>query len=310
MPVTVITGTTTGIGRSTAIHLARHGHRVVATMRDVSRAQGLRRRAAEEGLDVEILPLDVDDDVSVVRAFARIHEVHGRVDVLVNNAGVSDIGTVEDATLARWKAVFETNLFGVVRCCQAVLPGMRERRSGKIVNVSSVAGRMASVGQAAYSASKFALEGFSELLANEVAPFDIGVCIVEPGVTVTPIFSKHTKAPPGSAYGQVYERMFALYASLLEKASRPEAIAEVIFEAITSEAPRLRWPAGDDAQALLAARMAMSDDQWLQLGTPEQNAYRRFFAMYFNVELRLGEMGAEGRAQSTETSPRELEGPQ
>ncbi|WP_224360431.1 SDR family oxidoreductase [Hyalangium versicolor] len=289
MPISVITGASTGIGRCTALHLARQGHQVVATMRDVARGEPLRKAVRDEGLAIEIAALDVDDEGSVDSAFAHIHEAHGRIDVLVNNAGVSSIGTAEDAPIAEWKAVFETNFFGAVRCCRAVLSRMRQRCAGHIINVSSVAGRMASVGQASYSVSKFALEGFSELLANEVAPFQIRVSIIEPGVTVTPIFGKQTKIPAGSAYGPIYERMSALYTVLLKKASRPEVIAAVIHQALTSEAPRLRWPAGPDAHALLAARLAMTDDEWLELGVPGQEGYRQLFAKHFGVELALEE---------------------
>jgi NAD(P)-dependent dehydrogenase (short-subunit alcohol dehydrogenase family) len=177
---------------------------------------------------------------------------------------------------------------------------MRQRRSGHIVNISSVAGRMASVGQATYSSSKFALEGLSEVLANEVAPFGIRVSIIEPGVTATPIFAKHTRTPPGSAYTQAYDRMSALYATLLGKASRPELVAEVIAQALASDTPRLRWPAGADAHALIAARQAMTDEQWLSLGTPDQEAYRRSFANYFGLELPLRQTRAGEQGPSTE----------
>ncbi|MEM9489844.1 MAG: SDR family oxidoreductase [Myxococcota bacterium] len=290
-PVAVVTGTSTGIGRSSVIHLARHGYQVVATMRDPTRARGLRGELARADVAADIIALDVDRDDSVARAFDEIATRYGRVDVLVNNAGISGVGTVEDTPMEAWQSLFETNLFGVVRCCQAVLPQMRRRGSGHIVNISSVTGRMATPGQAAYTASKFALEGFSETLANEVARFGIRVSIVEPGVTVTPIFGKHRGAPPNSDYGEVYRRMQALYAALMSRASRPQAVAEVVLNALTSETPRLRWPAGDDARALLAARHALSDDCWLELGRADQGSYRQLFARYFGVELALDEPG-------------------
>jgi len=173
----LVTGTSTGIGLATAVTLARAGHTVIATMRNPASGAGeIQGIAAQEGLALTVLPLDVDDDESVRACFARV----GPVDVLVNNAGVGVHGSVEELPIAEFKRAMETNFFGALRCIQAVVAGMRERRHGLIVNVTSVAGRLSNAPQAPYSASKWALEAASEALAQEVKPFGVRVAIVEP----------------------------------------------------------------------------------------------------------------------------------
>src|SRR5207302_1591365 len=181
--VTVVTGANSGIGRATAIHLAAQGHEVYGTVRDVERAGKLRAMAEEAGVEVPLVRLDVADDQSVRAGIAEILERAGRVDVLVNNAGVGANGVVEEVSPADILDAVNVNVCGAVRCLKEVLPGMRERGSGAIVNITSVAGRFGAIGQAPYVASKWAFEGLSEELALELAPFGIRVVIVEPGVT-------------------------------------------------------------------------------------------------------------------------------
>ena len=285
MRIAVITGASTGIGRAAALLFARRGFRVIATMRDPERGDELVRLAAGEQLALAVVALDVTSDASTSEAFAKIGAEHGAVDVLVNNAGIAPLGTLEDSSVAVWREVLETNVLGAVRCCQAVLPSMRERRGGHIVNVSSVTGRMASPGQVAYSASKFALEAASEALALEVAPFGIRVSLVEPGVTATPIIGKAARAPSPTAYPHTYARLSALYRALLQRPATPEQIAEVIFTAATTGEPRLRWPAGPGAAELIAARAALADDAYVAMGGAEPEEYRRAFAERLGVEL-------------------------
>ena len=158
MKTIIVTGTSTGIGFAAAVALARAGHDVFATMRDPARSPELQALATKENLSITIVPLDVDSDASVSRGIAKIQEMRGRVDVLVNNAGIGQLGSVEEMPLDQFRQVMETNFFGALRCIQAVLPGMRARQSGRIINVTSVAGKLASAGQSAYCASKFALE--------------------------------------------------------------------------------------------------------------------------------------------------------
>ena len=180
MATVLITGTSTGIGLATALAFGRAGHRVAATMRNPGRAPALAEAAARENLPITVLAMDVDSDASVRDGVARIERDAGAIDVLVNNAGIERMGSVEELPLADFRAVMETNYFGVIRCTQAVLPAMRQRRSGCIVNVASVAGHVASSPMAAYTSSKFALEALSECLAQEMKGFNVRVAIVEP----------------------------------------------------------------------------------------------------------------------------------
>ena len=197
-PVSVVTGANSGIGRATALHLAESGHHVYGTVRSVGRAGKLLDAAEERGVGIELVELDIASDSSVRDGFAQIVEQAGRVDHLVNNAGVGGNGVVEESTPERLLDVMNIDLCGAIRCLQAVLPGMRERGSGTIVNVTSIAGRLAAIAQAPYVAAKWALEGVSEELAIEVAPFGVRIAIIEPGVTKSSIFGKNTDLPNDS----------------------------------------------------------------------------------------------------------------
>src|SRR5260370_39451567 len=190
MTIALVTGSSSGIGLATAVMLARGGHTVIATMRNLDGAGELRKIVAAEKLPVTVTALNVDDDASVSEAVGKALAENGRIDVLVNNAGVGGGGSVEELPMAVFRQVMETNFFGALRCIKAVVPGMRERRHGCIVNVSSIAGRMALAPAAAYAASKFALEALSECLAQEMKAFNVRVAIIEPGVIATPIFGK------------------------------------------------------------------------------------------------------------------------
>jgi NAD(P)-dependent dehydrogenase (short-subunit alcohol dehydrogenase family) len=203
LAIAVVTGSSTGIGQASAVTLARAGHTVYATMRNPeSGGEELQVIAGNENLQFRFAALDVNSDESVRSAFAGILAEAGRIDVLVNNAGVSNMGAVEETPIDVFRAVMETNFFGALRCIQAVLRGMREQRAGCIINITSVAGRFSSAPQAPYSSSKFALEALSECLAQEMKPFGIHVAVVEPGVIATPIFGKVGQPPTETNYPQ------------------------------------------------------------------------------------------------------------
>ena len=286
-PVTVVTGANSGIGRATAIHLASVGHRVIGTVRSTSRAEKLRRMSADAGVEVELVELDVADDESVRSGFAAIDELAGRVDHLVNNAGVGGNAVVEECPSELFADVMNVNLCGAVRCAQAVLPQMRERRSGTIVNITSVVGRLAALAQAPYVASKWALEGVSEELAQEVAPFGIRVAIIEPGVTKSAIFAKNIDAPNDSgAYDVQYRRMFQFYAAGMANATDPFEVGRVIEHAITTDQPQLRYPVSWGGPELAAAHDRVADADWLELGTLADDAdYTRRFGEVFGVDI-------------------------
>ena len=272
-PVTVVTGANSGIGRATAIHLAKAGHTVFGTVRSVGRADKLNMMAAQAGATVRLIELDVADDESVRRGFEEILAEAGRVDHLVNNAGVGGNAVVEECPPQLFLDVMNINLNGAVRCLQAVLPQMRERGSGTIVNVTSVVGRLAAVAQSPYVASKWALEGLSEELAHEVAPFGIRVAIVEPGITKSAIFAKNIDAPNSTgAYDAQYRRMFQMYAAGIPRATDPFEVAEVILDAIETETPRLRYAVSWGGPEMIAGRAAMTDEEWVALGAHEDDA--------------------------------------
>jgi NAD(P)-dependent dehydrogenase (short-subunit alcohol dehydrogenase family) len=285
--VAVVTGANSGIGRATAIHLATKGYTVYGTVRSVGKATKLAAMAAEAGVTVNLVELDVADDVSVRSGFDTVLEEAGRVDVLVNNAGVGGNGVVEECSIAAFSAVMNINLFGALRSLQAVLPGMRARRRGAIVNITSVVGRFAALAQAPYVASKWALEGASEELAQELAPFGIRVAIIEPGVTKSAIFAKNTDSTdPESDYAPHLRRMFQFYAAGYANATDPIEVAKVVHHAITTEDPQLRYPVSWGGAELLGRRPEVSDQQWVALGAAEDDAeYYRTFGELFGIDI-------------------------
>jgi NAD(P)-dependent dehydrogenase (short-subunit alcohol dehydrogenase family) len=270
MPVTLVTGTSTGIGLATALAFGHAQHQVYATMRHPDAAPELSTVARSQKLPIKILAMDVDDDHSVSTTIAKVLAEAGRIDVLVNNAGIHASGAIEEIPLAAFRRVMETNYFGVLRCIQAVLPGMRERRYGHIVNVSSIGGRIAGMSQGPYTASKFALEAISDELAPEVKPFGIRVALVEPGVTVTPIFDKFRQIPPNGHY-RLERRMNALFAALAKQQTPPSLVAEKIVEIVQTQSWKLRHPTGPDAEGFLQYRAAISDEQWIDMRAIESD---------------------------------------
>src|SRR5271170_6234721 len=200
MASVLITGTSTGIGLATALTLGRAGHKVYATMRNPARAPELGQKAAKEALPIKISVMDVDSDSSVKAAIANIEKDAGHIDVLVNNAGIERNGSIEELALADFRAVMETNYFGTLRCIQALVPQMRQRKRGCIINVSSVAGRLSCPPLIPYCASKFALEALSDALAQEMKMFNVRVAIVEPGIIETPMAKELKERPDDSLY--------------------------------------------------------------------------------------------------------------
>lgn len=288
MEIAVVTGTSSGIGFATSLRLARHGYRVFAGMRDPGKAAPLQDAARDADLPVEVIALDVTDEASVAAAFERIAG-HGAVDVLVNNAGIGGATPLELVPDAEHRAMFETNYFGAVRCIQQVLPTMRERGRGAIVNITSVAGLLAVPNQIPYSASKWALECLGEALAHEVRRFGVRVVNVEPGVVMTRIFensAESTRYDKGSPYRQIMRRNGKMFAAGFRDPAQPEDVAETILAAITTDEYRLRWPVGHDAHGIAAGRPQVSDEAWVALGDElSDEDYNRAFKGWFGIEL-------------------------
>jgi NAD(P)-dependent dehydrogenase (short-subunit alcohol dehydrogenase family) len=271
--VAVVTGSSSGIGFSTALHLARAGYFTFATMRNPAAGIDLIKAAENENLPIQVEQLDVTDFGEIKDFMSRIGESSaavaggGRVDVLVNNAGYVLLGSLEDLSIKEIQDQLDTNLLGTIRVTQQVLSVMRAQSSGgTIVNISSAAGRFGLPGMSAYVSSKFALEGLSESLAYEVAPFGINVVLVEPGVVKTKIF-KNTIVGQGagredSPYSSLLGSLNASFEALMENASTADQVAAIVLQAVSSPKPRLRYPAGQDVNSWLEKKSTMTDEQF------------------------------------------------
>lgn len=291
MAVILVTGANSGIGRAAAVHLAAAGHTVFGAMRDLGKGDKLHHEAEAAGATVSPVALDVSDDASVRAGVQQVLDAEGRVDVLVNNAGLGYNAAVEDVDIADGKEVFDVNYWGVVRCTQAVLPAMREQGSGTIVNVSSIAGRLAALMQAVYASSKWALECLSENLAQELAPFGIRVKVIEPGVTRTALLAKHQDLRADSVYADAYRRMFAMYATGIEANVRPSVVAEVIQQAIDDPSARLRYACAWAGEQLADGRAGISDEEWIALGAAaSDDEYFDRFERAFGLDIRAGDL--------------------
>lgn len=287
MTIALITGANSGIGRSAAVDLAAKGWTVYGSMRSLDKGEKLAAMAAEAGVEVHPVVCDVSDTDSVNRAVAEVLETAGRIDVLVNNAGIGGNGVAEETPIELYAEVMDVNVSGIVRCVQAVLPGMREQGSGTIVNIGSVAGVIAAIGQSPYVASKWAVEGLTEGLAQEVVEFGIRVALVQPGVVRTAIMAKNADAPNASgAYDRAYRRLFQFYAAGLADPGHPSEVADVIYEAATTDEPRLRWTCGWAGPELTSRKPEVSDEDWVALGAIEDDAeYAARFNDLFGVDI-------------------------
>ena len=286
MTVALITGANSGIGRATAIGLASRGWTVYGSMRSLDKGEKLMAMAGAADVAVHPLVCDVTDTDSVNRAAAEVTDAAGQIDVLVNNAGVGGNGVTEETSIAYYQEIMDVNLYGPIRGIQAVLPQMRARQSGCIINVSSIAGVIAAIAQSPYVASKWALEGLTEGLAQEVAAHGIRVALIEPGLVKTAILPKNTDAPNASgAYGSAYQRMFDFYAAGLKAPGLPAEVAEVIFEAATTDEPKLRYTCGWGGSELTRNRPLMSDEEWVALGALDDHEYAIRFNELFGLDI-------------------------
>ena len=283
----IVTGANSGIGRSTAITLAKNDYTVFATMRSLERGEKLREIAQELNLAIKAVELDVSDTDSVNQGINEILNQTDQIDILINNAGVGSNAVIEDVDIESDKSVFETNFWGVVRCIQAVLPTMRQQKSGHIIQVSSIAGRVGLPAQPIYSASKWALEGLSENLAHDLSSFGVKVSIIEPGVTRTAILGKNNTVPENDDFENIYARMLDMYMQGIEANIRPEAVSETILQCLESSSKQLRWPVAWGAEAMINARHdgSVSDEEWVEIGSLVNNReeWVRSFRQAFNL---------------------------
>ena len=254
-----ITGASSGIGKATALYFQDKGWNVVATLRDPAQAGDL---AALSG--VLVTRLDVTDSASVAAAVDAAHARFGAIDVLLNNAGYGAYGPLEAFDMDGIRRQFDTNVIGLLEVTKAVLPSMRARGKGMIVNISSIGGRMTFPLGTLYHGTKFAVEGLSEALHYELEPLGLRVKIVEPGMIATDFGGRSfdfRQTPDLAAYQPVVDRLLAVLGSpeMAATASAPRVVSEVIWEAVTDGTPRLRYTAGADAAAFMAARSLQDD---------------------------------------------------
>ena len=260
--VAVVTGTSSGIGFETALALARDGYYTYATMRNTAKGDKLKELSSKESLKIDVLELDVDNENSAKTAIKHILDQKQRIDVLVNNAGWALWGCVEDVSVDEFKTQFETNFFSIIRLIQEVGPTMRNQGSGTIVNISSVVGRIGFPASPAYISSKFALEGLSESLRFEFAPFGVDVIIIEPGVIKTN-FMKNMKMAKKSELDTVYKDITTKVVSgvkmMTEMGTHPKEVASTIVKAIKDKKPLPRYIVGNDAVMFLEAKKNKTD---------------------------------------------------
>ena len=284
MSVILITGASSGFGRLTAFAFARRGDSVYATMRDPKQEHALQDEASAKNLRVNLLELDVTDTGTIGTAVKNVLAAEGRIDVLVNNAGIHIPGALEDMPEADLRRVMDTNFFGVINMTRAVLPAMRNRKSGRIIMLSSVGGMVSRAVDSIYCASKWALEAVSEALRYEVARFGIKVSVVEPGVFRTEIGSKYRTSPDyprASPYRDLLEFHIGKVAQAVREGDDPQLVADLIVDVANRDNPEFRYPAGQQAEKFLsglkrmdagerdeAIRTAAGIDWWLEGGNP------------------------------------------
>jgi short-subunit dehydrogenase len=260
----LVTGCSSGIGAATADLLVKAGHTVYATARRAETLTGL------EAAGARVLPLDVTSEDSMAHAVETIVAEHGLVGTLVNNAGYGEYGTVEETDLDKVRAMFETNVFGLSRLIQLVLPAMRESGHGRIINISSMGGRITFPVGGYYHATKYAVEAISDALRNEVRPFGIGVVLVEPGLTrtqfgETALTSDAAAVDPDSPYAGLLAASAGATAGGYEHpmlATGPETVARVVLKALEARRPRSRYVVTPAARVMIAARTLGGDRVW------------------------------------------------
>ncbi len=260
--IALVTGTSSGIGLHSSVALAGAGHTVIATMRDTSRAGGLRAAADAAGVDLHVAPLDVTDPGSVRDAFAAAEAAHGPVDVLVNNAGAATVGTLEQLTEDDLAACMDLNFTGAVRTMRAVIPAMRARGAGRIINVTSVGGVLGQPFNDAYCAAKFALEGLSESLAPVLRSFGVHLSVLEPGPVATEFVATagatigDWAADPDDPYASRFANYLGRTGQTFAGAQTGQEVARVVLAMVRDPRPAFRWLSSDAAAAFVAPKLA------------------------------------------------------
>lgn len=261
-PVAFITGTSSGFGLKVAVALAREGYTVAAAMRNLDSRGELLKEAEEKAVSERIhcYRLDVTDTAGIAPLVKEVEESHGPIEVLVNNAGYAAGGSIEDIPMEEWRAQFETNVFGLMAVTKEVIPLMRIRRRGKIINISSVSGRIGFPGYGPYAASKFAVEGFSESLRLELLPYGVHVVLIEPGAYKTAVWKKgfdRIFTGKESPYYPMMQSILDYSRRTSDNAPPPSEVAEAICRVAAVPSPRLRYPLGRSSRTLLFLKQGL-----------------------------------------------------
>lgn len=256
--VVLITGTSSGFGLRTSIELAKRGYVVIATLRNERKKPILQKEARRHAVEkrIHIFVMDVTRSDQIQQTIRKAVERHGPIDILINNAGYAQGGFVEEVSVDAYKKQMETNFFGLVKTTQAVLPMMRKRRQGRIINISSVSGRIGFPGMSAYAASKFAVEGFSESLRLEMRPYNVHVVLIEPGAFRTAIWEKGLQSlsdmtTPETSYAAWKERLTQAVRKNVHEAEDAQSVIQTIASVLKKRSPALRYPVGKRTQRSL-----------------------------------------------------------
>jgi NAD(P)-dependent dehydrogenase (short-subunit alcohol dehydrogenase family) len=263
--VAFVTDSSVGIGFETALILSRNGYYTYAGTTNLSRAKDLSRLAREEKLPLQIIQLNINSDFSVNFAVKKIlKEQQNRIDVLVNNMGYVLFGCFEDVSISEMRDQFETNFYGTVRTARSVLPFMRKHKSGNIINVSSIAGRIGFPASSAFVSSQFAIEGLSEAMRFELKPFGIHVSVIEPGMVRGTNFLRsmtiaNKASKPSSPYSNITTKLTKNIEQMIEMGISPQEVAFTILKAAKSNCPLPRYIVGNDAAMIIENRKSMTD---------------------------------------------------
>ena len=259
--VALVTGSSSGIGLETVLSLARDGYHTFASMRNTGKAGELEYAAKKENLSIKVIELDVDKEESIVSAIKKVVVDRGRLDVLVNNAGYGQFGCTEDVSVDDFRKQFETNFFSVVKIIQEVAPIMRKQKSGNIINISSIAGRIGLPGSPAYISSKFALEGLGECLRYELGQFGIKTTLIEPGVIKTNFFNslKIPESKSDPKYKELTDHILSGLKMMAELGTPPSQVADVVMKAIHDDEMLPRYIVGTDAAMFMEAKKMKTD---------------------------------------------------
>ncbi|HEY6535601.1 MAG TPA: SDR family oxidoreductase [Candidatus Nitrosocosmicus sp.] len=265
--IAIVTGSSSGIGREISLTLAKNNFITYATMRNMQKILELKFISENKKIPLRFAQLDVTDDNSVKNAMETIYNESGKIDILVNNAGYGLTGAFEDLSIDEIKNQFETNVFGLIRMTQAVLPIMRKQKSGLIVNISSIGGRVGFPAVSAYVGTKFAVEGLSESISYEVEPFGIKVILIEPGAIKTNFFNSSASAKksqdPNSPYISLMKGLEEGLKRMVESGTSPEYVAKIVLDVVTNtNDPKLRYLAGKDAEQLIESKNKLPDKEF------------------------------------------------